>query len=137
MKIKSSRYIELIILKFKFIQLELEAVLRAQQEKCDEIDSAVGNLRNLKNTQNKIEDLNEEKADEVTSLKKSMRNDNAKIKEMQVDIDDTKSIVRKMELTVIQAKTDLDESLEKERALKVTLLFLTLSNQIKRNKLNQ
>ena len=115
----------------------MEAVLRAQQEKCDEIDSAVGNLRNLKNTQNKIEDLNEEKADEVTSLKKSMRNDNAKIKEMQVDIDDTKSIVRKMELTVIQAKTDLDESLEKERALKVTLLFLTLSNQIKRNKLNQ
>ena len=102
----------------------MEEVLRAQQDKCDEIDSAVMNLRNLKNTQNKTEDLNEEKADEVTSMKKSMRNDNAKIKEMQADTDDTKAIVRKTELTVIQAKTDLDESLEKERALKVYCLIL-------------
>ena len=108
----------------------MEEVLRAQQDKCDEIDSAVMNLRNLKNTQNKTEDLNEEKADEVNFMKKSTRNYNAKIKEMQANIDDTKAIVRKMKPTVIQAKTDLDESFEKERALKVTLLFLTLTNQI-------
>ena len=76
-------------------------------------------MRNLKNKQKQIEDLNEDKADEVTSMKKSIRSNSAKINEMQAEIDDTKAAVRKFEPTVNQAKPGLEESMEKERALKV------------------
>ena len=76
-------------------------------------------MRNLKNKQKQIEDLNEDKADEVTSIKKSMRSNNAKINEMEAEIDDTKVVVRKLEPTVNQANTGLEESMKKERALKV------------------
>ena len=95
----------------------MEVVLRAQQKMSDEINAAVGNLRNLKNKQKESEDLNEDKADEVTLMKKSMRSNNAKINELQADIDDTKAVVRKMEPIVDQAKTDMEQSLEKERQL--------------------
>ena len=78
-------------------------------------------MRNLKNKQKQIEDLNEDKADEVSSMKKSMRSNSAKINETQAEIDDTKVAVRKLEATVDQAKTGLEESMEKERALKVLL----------------
>ena len=76
-------------------------------------------MRNLKNKQKQIEDLNEDKADEVTSMKKSMRSSSAKVNEMQAEIDDTKAAIRKFEPTVNRAKTGLEESMEKERALKV------------------
>ena len=76
-------------------------------------------MRSLKNKQKQIEDLNEDKADEVTSIKKSMRSNNAKINEMEAEIDDTKVVVRKLEPTVNQANTGLEESMKKERALKV------------------
>ena len=76
-------------------------------------------MRSLKNKQKQIEDLNEDKADEVTSMKKSMRSNSAKINEMQAEIDDTKADVRKFEPTVNQANTGLEESMKKERALKV------------------
>ena len=52
-------------------------------------------------------------------MKKSIRSNSAKIKEMQAEIYDTKAAVRKFEPTVNQANTGLEESMKKERALKV------------------
>ena len=52
-------------------------------------------------------------------MKKSIRSNSAKINEMQAEIDNTKAAVRKLEPTVNQAKTGLEESMEKEKALKV------------------
>ena len=76
-------------------------------------------LRELQNKMNRIEDENENNAEELSKTKKSMRKTNAKIDELRNEVVESRRDLERIENEAEGRMTAYNESLRQENQLKV------------------
>ena len=80
-------------------------------------------LRQLQSEMNRIEDENENNAEELSKTKKSMRKTNAKIDELRNEIVESRRDLERIENEAEGRMTAYNESLRQENQLKVDKHF--------------